>query len=124
MRVLDSCPLWFKRWLLHTSKKKKKNHAQDDLCDSGMYSREIINMFLLDQVSWLAEEFNVWISSDTINVIKVQLCMIVLLIELYLIITTFCDIGHISSHSNNVEQFQLKFVCSYPIRLKLCRIVK
>ena len=37
----------------------KKNHAQYDLCDSGVYSREIFNMFLVVQVSGLVQNFNV-----------------------------------------------------------------
>ena len=49
-----------------------------------MYSTEIINMLLVGQVSGLIENFNMGISSDTINVINVKLCMIVLIHELYL----------------------------------------
>ena len=49
-----------------------------------MYSTEIINMLLVGQVSGLIENFNMGISSDTINVINVKLCMMVLLNELYL----------------------------------------
>ena len=51
-----------------------------------MCSREIIYMFLVGQVSWLAKNIYTGIFSDTINVVKVQLCMTVLLIELYLFI--------------------------------------
>ena len=53
-----------------------------------MYSREIINMFWLGQVPGLVKNFNTGIFSDTINVIKVKLCvmLLVLLIELYLFI--------------------------------------
>ena len=58
----------------------KKDYAQYDLCDSGVYSLEIINSFFVGQVSGLVENFNIGINSDTINVIKVKLCMIVLLI--------------------------------------------
>ena len=43
-------------------------------------------MFFVGQVSGLVENFNVGIYSDTINVINVTLCMVVLLIELYLFI--------------------------------------
>ena len=51
-----------------------------------MYSREIINMFFIGQVSGLVGNFNIGIYSDTINVINVKLCMMVLLTELYLFI--------------------------------------
>ena len=48
--------------------------------DSVVYSSEIINMFLVSQVSGLVENLNIGIYSDTINV---NLCMMILLIELY-----------------------------------------
>ena len=51
--------------------------AQYDLCDSGVYSREIINMLFICQVSWLVENFIIWIFLDTIDVIYVRLCMMV-----------------------------------------------
>ena len=44
-------------------------------------------MFLAGQVSGLVENLNIWIFSDTINVINVKLCMMVLHIDLYLFIT-------------------------------------
>ena len=50
-------------------------------------------MFLVGQVSGLVENFNFRIYSDTMNVINVKLCTMVLLIELYLFIP------------RNVEQF-------------------
>ena len=74
-------------------------------------------------MSGLVENFIIVIYSDIIYVINVELCMMVLLVELYLFIplsmtsTTFQGQG-------NVEQFSLKMLCSYPIKLKLCRIVK
>ena len=40
-------------------------------------------MVLDDQVSGLAENFSIRIFSDTINVINIQLCMTVSLIELH-----------------------------------------
>ena len=49
-----------------------------------MCSREIIDMFLVGQVSGLVENFNIGIFSDTINGINVKLCMMVLNIELHL----------------------------------------
>ena len=52
-----------------------------------MYSREIISMLSVSQVSGLVENFDTGIYSDTIiNVINFKLCMIVLLIKLYLFI--------------------------------------
>ena len=48
-----------------------------------MYSREMINMFLVSQVSGLVKRENTGVYSGAINVINVRLCMIVLLIELY-----------------------------------------
>ena len=56
-----------------------KNHAQYGLRDPGVYSREIINVFLVGQVSGLLENLNIGIFSDTISVINVKLCMMVLL---------------------------------------------
>ena len=53
-------------------------------CETGVYSREISNMFLVYQVSSLVETFNIGIFSDTVNVINVELGMLVLLTELYL----------------------------------------
>ena len=35
----------------------ERDHAQYDLFDSGVYSREIMNMFLVGQVSRLVENF-------------------------------------------------------------------
>ena len=49
-----------------------------------MYSREIINLFFVGQVSVLVQNFDIGIYSDTINMINVKLCMMVPLIELYL----------------------------------------
>ena len=49
------------------------------MCDSGLYSREIINMFLVSEVSGLVRNFYIVIYADTINVINVKLCMKVLL---------------------------------------------
>ena len=51
-----------------------------------MHSREIIKMFLVGQVSGLVKNFNMGIYSDTINVIDIKLCMVVLLFKLYLFI--------------------------------------
>ena len=69
-----------------------------------MYSREIINMVLVGLLSGLVKNFNIGIFSDTINVINVKFCVMVLLIELYLFIPlsvswTICQ-GH-----GNIKQF-------------------
>ena len=61
-------------WLLQ----ELKDYAQYDLCDVGVYSREIIIMFFVDQVSGLVENFNIRIYLDIINMINVKLCMMVL----------------------------------------------
>ena len=73
--------------LLHTLKtkqNKKQHRAQHDVCDAGAYSGEIIEMFFVCQVSRFVENFNTGIYSDTIHLINVKVCMMILLIELYL----------------------------------------
>ena len=88
-----------------------------------MYSREIINMFLVGQVSWLVKNFHIGIYSDTIHVIKVKHCMMKLLIELYLFIPLSVTFTIFQGHIN-VEQFKLIFFFgSYPIKLKLKHIL-
>ena len=74
---------------------------QHEMCDIGVCSREIIDMFLVSQqVSELVKHFNIWIFSDTINLINVKLCMMVLHIERYLFITLSVTLtvyqGHVS----------------------------
>ena len=54
------------------------------ICVTGVYLREIINIFFVGQVSGLVKNINIGIYSDTINMINVKLCMMVPLIELYL----------------------------------------
>ena len=67
-------------WLLHTLK-----IMHIIICaNSGVYSRKIIYMFLVYRVYGLVENFNIGIFSSTINVIRVKLCVMVLLIDLYL----------------------------------------
>ena len=65
-----------------------------------MYSREIINMCFVCQVSWLVKNFNIGIYSDTINMINVKLYMMVLLIELYLFIPLSVTLMMCHGHSN------------------------
>ena len=74
------------------------------VCDFGVYSREIVNMFLVGQVSGLVENFNNGIYSDTMNVISVKLCRMVLLFELYLFIPLSVTLTMFQGH-RNVEQF-------------------
>ena len=69
-----------------------------------MYSREIINMFFVSQVSGLVENLNIAIYSDNINVINIKLCMLVLLTELYLFIPLSVTLTIFQDH-RNVEQF-------------------
>ena len=80
------------------------DHAGYELCDSGVRSREIIYMFLVGQVSWLAKHFNTGIFSDIVNVINVKLCMAVQHIELYLFITLSVAWTLFQGHGN-VKQF-------------------
>ena len=47
-------------------------------------SKEMIYMFWVGQVSGLVKNFNIGIFRDTMNLIGVKLCMMVLHIELYL----------------------------------------
>ena len=61
---------------------KLKDHARYDLCDSGVHSIERIKMFLVGNVSGLVQKVNLGIFLDTINVMNVKLCMMVLFIEL------------------------------------------
>ena len=69
-----------------------------------MYSRGIINMFFVGRVSGLVENFNNGIFSDTLNVINVKLCTMVLFIEFYLFILLPVTLIVFQGHSN-VEQF-------------------
>ena len=65
---------------------------------------------MVSQVSGLVEN---GVFTDTINAINVKLCMLVLLTELYLFIPL----------SVTLTIFQGQH-CSYPVKLKLCKIVK
>ena len=61
-------------------------------------------MFLVGQVSGLFENFNIGIFSDTMNVINVKLCMVVLRIKFYLLITLSFTLTLFQGHSN-IKQF-------------------
>ena len=88
-----------------------------------MHPREIINLSFVCQVSELVEIFNSRIYSDTINVITVKLCMMELLIKLYLVLPLSVTLAICQGHSN-IAQFEQKVLCSCPVQLKLCRVVK
>ena len=60
-------------------------------------------MSFVGQVSELDENFDIGIYSDTIYVINVKLCMMVLLIELYPFIPLSVTLTTFKGHSN-VEQ--------------------
>ena len=88
-------------------------------------------MFFISHVSGLVENFNIGIYSETINVINVKLCIMILvklcimilLSELYLFIPLLVTLTIFQCHSS-FEQFKRKILCSYPVKLKLCRAVK
>ena len=80
-------------------------------------------MFLVSQVSGHVRKFNIGIYSDTMNVINVKLCMMVPLTELYLFVPVSVTLTIFQGHSN-VKQLQLEILCSYLVKLKLCRIVR
>ena len=75
----------------------------DELCDAGVCSRKIIYMFFWSNVL-ACQNFSTGILSDTINVINVKLCVMVLLVELHLFIPLSVTLTILYSHSN-VEQF-------------------
>ena len=79
-------------------------------------------MFFISQLSGLVRNFNTGIYSDTRSVINVKLCMILLLIELYLFIPLSVTLTLFQGHSS-VKQIELKFLCSYQIKLKLYTVV-
>ena len=80
------------------------------VCTRGRY-----NMFFISQVSGLVENFNIRIFSDTINVVNIKLCIMVLLIELYLFIPLSVTLTIFQGHRN----VELKMLCSYSNKLKL-----
>ena len=82
-------------WLLRVL----KDNTQYVVCNSGVYSREMINMLFVCQVSGLVKNFNIGII-----VINVKLCMMVLHIELYLFIPLSVTLTNFQDH-RNVEQF-------------------
>ena len=71
--------------------------------DSGVFSREMINMFSVGQVSGLVKIFIIGIYSDTMTVVNIKLCMMVLLIKLYLFIPLSMTLTIFQGHSNVEE---------------------
>ena len=65
---------------------------------------EIIHVFFVGPVPRLFENVNIGIYSDTINVINVKLCTMVLLTELYLFIPLSVTLTVFQGRTN-VEQF-------------------
>ena len=57
------------------------------------------NMFFVSQVSGLVENFNIGIQPDTINVIKVKLCMMIQFIEFHLFIPLSVMLTIVQGHS-------------------------
>ena len=84
-----------------------KDHAQHDMCDSGVYLRNIIHLFLVNQVSGLVENLNTGIFSDSMNVINLELCTMVLLIELHLFTPLSLTVTIFQGH-RNVKLLELK----------------
>ena len=69
-----------------------------------MYSIEIINLFFAGQVPWPVENFKIGINTDTINATNFKFCVMVLLIDCYLLIALSVILNIFQGH-NNVEQF-------------------
>ena len=74
------------------------------------------------RASVCGKKINIAIFLDTINMMNVKLCTMVVLIELYLFIPLLVTLIVFQGHSN-VKQFSLKVFSSYRIKLKLCAIV-
>ena len=83
---------------------------------SGVYSREIIPMFLVAQVSGLVENFNIRGFLDIINMIYVKLCMMALLIELYLVIPFSVTLTILQGHRcDRNKNYKLRILDSCPL---------
>ena len=81
----------------------------------------MISVRLASRVSVRGKNVNIAIFSGTINVMNGKLCAMVVLLKLLalpiipLSVTLIVFQGH-----SSVKQFQLKILCSYPIKLKFC----
>ena len=69
-----------------------------------IFVTEVCFRFLVGQVPGLVENFDNGISSDTIDVINVKLCMMLLHFELYLFIILSVTLTLFQGHSS-VKQF-------------------
>ena len=78
-------------WCIHL-----KDYAHYDLLDSVVYSREIMNMFLVGQVSGLVRNLKLEIYLDTIYVINVKNLLNGTTHWALSAHTSFTDLGHIS----------------------------
>ena len=67
-------------------------------------------MVFFGQVSGLVKNFNIGICSDTIHVINLKLCMVVLFIEFNLFTALSVTLTMFQGHSN-VKQFLLRKFC-------------
>ena len=65
--------------------------------------------------------FKLAVFSDALNRINVNFCMVVVVTELYPFTLLSATLIVFQGHST-VKRFSLKIVCSYPIKLKLCRL--
>ena len=99
LRILDSCPLWFKRCSVATY--IQTGYAQYDVCDWCVFKGDSYHIFL----SRLVRNFNFGIYSDTINETNVKLCMMALLIELYRFILLSVTLTIFEGHGS-IRQFE------------------
>ena len=82
-----------------------------------------LTCFRSDMCLGLSKNFNIEIFSNSIDVINVNLCMIVHLIDLYLFIQLKVTLTIFQGHAS-VKQCYLKALVYYPIKLKPCVIVR
>ena len=81
-------------------------------------------------IIWCGKNFDVVVVffSDTLNVIDVKLCMMVLLIELYLFVPLSLGfflvlVSPVLQGHNSVIKYHMKILCYCPITLKVSMIV-
>ena len=74
----------------------------------------MISVRLAGQLSVYGKNFTIVIFSDTINMMNVKLCMMVVLVELYPFIPLSVTLTVFPNHIN-VKQFLRKITCVYPI---------
>ena len=83
------------------------------------------NVSLCNDQCWsvCGKTFKVAVFSDTINMINVKFCMMVLLIELYPFTSLSVILIDRISRSQQCQTLLTEILCSYSIKLKLCMIV-